>query len=150
MISIYIFIIAIICVLMCFAISQITNSICFFFFHCFNKYFPLCSKKTITEFVSCFIGSLVVKVIKNRLKALKKGAIRKGVCPWSNRDPLVIMVSRSDKDRKIVNSLRGTRPLRNFGQVTFTNLGLCSKVSGLHWSTKISCVQISMLCIGAD
>ena len=77
-------------------ISQITNC----FFRCFHKYFPLCSKKTITELVSCFIGSLVVKVIKDRFEALKKGAIRKGVCPWSNRDLLVIMVNRSDKIAK--------------------------------------------------
>ena len=91
MISIYIFIIAIICVLMCFAISQITNSICFFFFHCFNKYFPLCSKKTITEFVSCFIGSLVVKVIKYRFVAPREGCYQ---------DLLVIMVNRLMKIAK--------------------------------------------------
>ena len=47
-------------------------------------------------------------------------------------------------------SLRGTHPLRNFAQVTFSNLGLCLKVTGLHCSTKITYVQISMLCIGAD
>ena len=64
-------------------------------------------------------------------------------------DLLVIAVNKSDKDHKIVNSLRGTHPLRIFGQVTFSNLGQCSKVTDLHCSTKITCVQISMLCIGA-
>ena len=41
-------------------------------------YFPLCSKKTITEFVSCFIGSLVVKVIKYRFVAPREGCYQDG------------------------------------------------------------------------
>ena len=71
------------CYYLCFDVFRYKSNYEFnlFIFHCFHKYFPLCSKKTITEFVSCFIGSLVVKVIKNRLEALKKGAISKGVCP---------------------------------------------------------------------
>ena len=63
-------------------------------------------------------------------------------------DLLVIMVNRSDKDPKIVNLIRGTHPLKNFGQVTFSNL--CSNGTGLHCSTTITGVQRSMLCIGTD
>ena len=57
-------------------------------------------------------------------------------------DLLVTMVTRSDKDLKIVNTLRGTHPLKNLRQVTFSNL--CSNATGLHCSTKITGVQISM------
>ena len=51
------------------------------FFHCFNTHFPLCSekkKKRITEFVSCFIGSLLVKVIKYRFVAPREGCYQDG------------------------------------------------------------------------
>ena len=44
-------------------------------------YFQLCSKKKkerITEFVSCFIGSLVVKVIKYRFVAPRDGCYQDG------------------------------------------------------------------------
>ena len=66
LISIYIFITVIICALVCFAVSQITNC----FFHCFNTYFPLCSKtKLLLYMFRVVIGSLVVKVIKYRFVA---------------------------------------------------------------------------------
>ena len=68
------------CYYLCFVVFRY-KSYYELFFHCFNKYFPLCSKKRIIEFVSCFIGSLVVKVIKDRFVTLKMGALRMGVCP---------------------------------------------------------------------
>ena len=48
-------------------------------------------KKRITEFVSCFIGSLVVKVIKYRFVAPREGCYQ---------DLLVIMVNRLMKIAK--------------------------------------------------
>lgn len=47
-------------------------------FSLFNTYFPLCWKKRITELLSCFISSLIVKVIKYRFVAPGKGFYQDG------------------------------------------------------------------------
>ena len=75
LISNYMFIIVIICVLVCFSVSQITNC----FFHCFNTYFPLCSKKKILlNMFRVSFGSVVVKVIKYRFVAPREGCYQDG------------------------------------------------------------------------
>ena len=79
LISIYIFNIVTICVLVCFSVSQITNS----FFHCFNTYFPLCSekKKLLLNMFRVSFGSLVVKLIKYRFEAPREGCYQDGCVP---------------------------------------------------------------------
>ena len=47
-------------------------------FSLFNTYFPLCWKKRITELLSCFISSLIVKVIKYRFVAPGEGFYQDG------------------------------------------------------------------------
>ena len=47
-------------------------------FSLFNTYFPLHWKKRITEFLSCFISSLMVKVIKFRFVAPGEGFYQDG------------------------------------------------------------------------
>lgn len=47
-------------------------------FSLFNTYFPLCWKKRITELLSCFISSLIVKVINYRFVAPGEGLYQDG------------------------------------------------------------------------
>ena len=74
LISIYIFIIVIIWILVCFAVSQITN--CFFFI-VLTHIFPFVRKKILNMFRVSF-GSLAGKVIKYRFVAPREGCYQDG------------------------------------------------------------------------